>query len=273
MKLEFIVDRIKELKESWHNEWVGVRTVYDTCVQRLGAASRDDQNLKRINAILKGGNSIANFVEHSYKKMARTNREPNYHSRLHTAIVIESLTALIQKQRHIDGKTKIAIDLPEATVLVAMVGHDAGHNGTRNGTPCQLESRSFELIQPLLRSANCDEKDINRIKRIIWGTDPNLIIPLHCGANRTEFDLGNTVWQTVICQEADILASVLPAFAEELTQHLADEWRKIDPISAAGLLSTNGRKYFLSQLAKFSTPTSISLGLASLVEKQLAELS
>jgi hypothetical protein len=58
-----------------------------------------------------------------------------------------------------------------------------------------------------------------------------------------------------------------------MTQFLVDEWNKIDPISAAGLLSPRGRKYFLENLAKFSSPAAHSLGLNELVISQLSALN
>jgi hypothetical protein len=111
------------------------------------------------------------------------------------------------------------------------------------------------------------------IKRVIWGTDPTLISPLHAGSSTTSFDLHKPAWQTVLCQESDILASVLPEFANQMTQFLVDEWNKIDPISAAGLLSPGGRKYFLENLAKFSSPAAHSLGLEKIVISQLSALN
>ena len=227
---------------------------------------------QRTSRLLAGGLSVSNFVEHSCKNMARKNKEPGYHSRLHTAIVLESLTALLLEQRQIDKLNTQSLIREEILLLVAMAGHDAGHDGSRNSSICQLESRSFRLIRPLLEAAKCDERDIYAIKRIIWSTDPTLYEKLHNGARTTDFDLRKPSWQAVLCQEADILASAIPEFEKELTLSLADEWRKTDPMSAEGLLSRGGRTYFLSHYAKFSSPPALSFGLRDIVNDQLSKL-
>jgi hypothetical protein len=273
VSLEFLSNNIHGLKMNWPNNWLGVRVVFESCCQRLGAVSATDPDADRISRLVSAGLSTANFIEHSCKKMARKDKEPNYHSRLHTAIVLQSLTTLLLEHRRLNKENSKTLTKDEIVTLVAMAGHDAGHNGTRNAYTCQLESQSFEYIQPLLEAAKCDERDIYAIKRIIWSTDPVLIPALHKGADSLgKFDLSHPVCQAIICQEADILASVIPQFQEELTQQLATEWNKVDPMSAEGLLSTGGRKYFLTHLAKFSTPASHSLGLPQLVDEQLAGL-
>ncbi len=271
--LESLTKEIRDLVQCWPERWIGVKPVFEKCVATLGKPDPTDESAHRVLALLSGGNAIANFVEHSCQKMSRTNKEPDYHSRLHTTIVITSLTALLLKQRELSTSSKTNISLQETILLVAMVGHDAGHDGTRNGSPCQLESRSYHLIEPLLKTAKCHPDDMYSIKRVIWGTDPALISRLHLGSSTTSFDLHKPVWQTILCQESDILASVLPEFANQMTRFLVDEWNKIDPISAAGLLSRSGRKYFLENLAKFSSPAAHSLGLEKLVISQLSALN
>ncbi|MBT4386106.1 MAG: hypothetical protein HOD27_04610 [Betaproteobacteria bacterium] len=272
MSLEKLVIKINYLNSIWANSWIGVKDVFESCLERLGSVDSTAKDAERNFTLLNAGLSVANFIEYSGRKMARDNREPNYHSRLHTAVAIECLTALIVEQRRIDQNNSKTIATNELLALVAMTAHDAGHNGTRNTTICQLESRSFDLVEPLLQDAQCDAHDIYSIKRIIWSTDPALYSGLHRGAAASAFNLNYPVWQAVICQEADILASALPQFEEELTRELASEWRKLDPVSAEGLLSARGRKYFLTHFAKFSTPASSSLGLQKIVKQQLASL-
>ncbi|MEK9917462.1 MAG: hypothetical protein VW645_08545 [Betaproteobacteria bacterium] len=218
--LESLTKEIRDLVQCWPERWIGVKPVFEKCVATLGKPDPTDESAHRVLALLSGGNAIANFVEHSCQKMSRTNREPDYHSRLHTTIVITSLTALLLKQRELSNSSNANFSLQEAALLVAMVGHDAGHNGTRNGSPCELESRSYRLIEPLLKAAKCHSDDMYSIKRVIWGTDPALISSIHRASCITNFDLHKPVWQTVLCQESDILASVLPEFANQMTQFL-----------------------------------------------------
>ena len=269
MSIQVLSEKIRALKSDWPDRWVSLRDVFKSCHERLGIAPPLDQRTSRL---LAGGLSVSNFVEHSCKNMARKNKEPGYHSRLHTAIVLESLTALLLEQRQIDKLNTQSLIREEILLLVAMAGHDAGHDGSRNSSICQLESRSFRLIRPLLEAAKCDERDIYAIKRIIWSTDPTLYEKLHNGARTTDFDLRKPSWQAVLCQEADILASAIPEFEKELTLSLADEWRKTDPMSAEGLLSRGGRTYFLSHYAKFSSPAALSFGLREIVNDQLSKL-
>ena len=270
--LDKLIIEINNLNATWPNKWIGVKDIFESCLERLGPVDLTAKGAERNVTLINAGLSVANFIEHSGRKMARVNREPDYHSRLHTAVVIECLTALILEQRRIDQNNSQTIANNELLVLVAMTAHDAGHDGTRNATVCQLESRSFDLVEPLLQAAQCDAHDIYAIKRIIWSTDPILYSGLHKGAAASAFNLNYPVWQAVICQEADILASALPQFEDELTRGLASEWRKLDPISAEGLLSIEGRKYFLTHFAKFSSPASSSLGLQQIVKQQIADL-
>ena len=269
MSIQVLSEKIRALKSDWPDRWVSLRDAFKSCHERLGIFFPG----RRESRLLAGGLSVSNFVEHSCKKMARKNKEPSYHSRLHTAIVLESLTALLLEQRQIDKINTQSLIRKEILLLVAMAGHDAGHDGSRNSSICQLESRSFRLIRPLLEAAKCDERDIYAIKRIIWSTDPTLYERLHRGAASTDFDLNYPVCQAIIAQEADILASSLPQFEKSFTEDLATEWRKVDPISAEGLLSPGGRKYFLTHYAKFSSPAARSLGLPEIIDKQLSNLS
>lgn len=272
MSIQVLSKKIRDLQSNWPDNWIGMRETFRSCYERLGLMSPFDPETERVSRLIAAGLAVSNFVEHSCKKMARKNKEPNYHSRLHTAIVLESLTALLLEHRKINKITTKSLLGEEILVLVAMAGHDAGHNGSRNSSTCQLESRSFRLIRPLLEAAKCNQKDIYDIKRIIWSTDPTLYARLHKGAQTTEFELNHPAWQAVICQEADILASAIPEFGKNLTQRLADEWRKLDPISAEGLLSRGGRIYFLTHYAKFSSPAARSLGLQKIVDEQLSGL-
>lgn len=272
MSIQVLSEKIRDLQSNWPDHWIGMRDIFKSCHERLGIVSPFDPGSERVSRLIAAGLSVANFVEHSSKKMARNDREPNYHSRLHTAIVLESLTALLIEQRKIDKITTKSLLKEEILLLVAMAGHDAGHDGSRNSSICQLESRSFRLIRPLLVAAKCDPRDIYTIKRIIWGTDPVLYEKLHKGARTTEFALNHPAWQAVICQESDILASAIPEFEKGLTRSLANEWRKLDPISAEGLMSRGGRIYFLTHYAKFSSPAALSFGLQKLVDHQLSNL-
>ncbi|MDC1312241.1 hypothetical protein N8Z26_07275 [Burkholderiales bacterium] len=272
MSIQALSEKIRNLQSNWPDNWIGMRDIFKSCHERLGFISPFDRGSERVSRLIAAGLSVANFVEHSNKKMARNNREPNYHSRLHTAIVLESLTALLLEQRRIDKTTTKSPLREEILLLVAMAGHDAGHDGSRNSSVCQLESRSFRLISPLLEAAKCDPEDIYAVKRIIWGTDPMLYEKLHKGAQTTKFSLNHPAWQAVICQESDILASAMPEFEKELTQSLANEWQKRDPISAEGLMSRGGRTYFLTHYAKFSSPAALSFGLPELVDDQLSNL-
>jgi hypothetical protein len=273
MSIKALSKKITDLQASWSGEWLGVRHTFQSCYQRLGVIAPFDPKSERVSRLIAAGLAISNFVEHSCKKMAKNNREPQYHSRLHTAIVIESITTLLLEQRKIENLKSKALRYQDVLLLVAMAAHDAGHNGTRNSHTCQLESRSFRLIRPLLNTAKCNEKDIYAIERIIWSTDPTLYEKLHRGAASTDFDLNYPVCQAIIAQEADILASSLPQFEKSLTEDLATEWRKVDPISAEGLLSPGGRKYFLTHYAKFSSPAARSLGLPEIIDKQLSNLT
>ena len=135
MSIQVLSEKIRALKSDWPDRWVSLRDAFKSCHERLGIAPPLDQRTSRL---LAGGLSVSNFVEHSCKNMARKNKEPGYHSRLHTAIVLESLTALLLEQRQIDKLNTQSLIREEILLLVAMAGHDAGHVGSRNSSICQL---------------------------------------------------------------------------------------------------------------------------------------
>lgn len=204
--------------------------------------------------------------------MAERSQEPGYHSRLHTADTLVSMTSLLLKQRELDGLSEPVLNDEELLLLVTMVGHDALHDGRRNNCTAQLEQMSADFVHQTLVAHSVQASDCTRIRQLILRTDPACVEAHHAQARRQAFDLTTLEWQTTVVVESDILASVLPEFQSTLTSKLAAEWAVCDKEGGQMLLSSVGRIRFLRHSALFSSPASLALGLPQLVQEQILAL-
>lgn len=270
MTLPQLTAELLTLRSSWQKGWSGIPHIFDQCLQRLQADQAETQSATA--SLVRAGQRIAILIENSCTDMAANEREPAYHSRLHTGNALVSLSALLLAQRKIDGKPVGLLCAPEALMMLAMVGHDALHTGGRNAYPTELEQRSLTHVEPLLVACGVSAPDIEAVRRLILLTEPTRVKIHHQTTQATAFDLSDLMWQATFIQEADILASSLPELQEQLTLELSQEAARDNPDWSAELLTPNGRRLFLENAALFSTPAAQAMGLNDLVKAQLAAL-
>lgn len=258
------------LRQTWPKDWVGIPQIFDHCLKQLQA----EQTLThaRTTSLVRAGQQIAILIENSCTDMAGHEREPAYHSRLHTGNALVSLAALLLVQREVDANPTSLISEAEALMMLAMVGHDALHTGGRNTFPTELEQRSLMHVEPLLVACGVSAEDIAAVRRLILLTEPTRVKIHHQTTKQTAFNIADLMWQATFIQEADILASSLPELQEQLTLDLSQEAARDNPAWSTELLTPAGRRLFLENAALFSTPAAHALGLNALVTDQLIAL-
>jgi len=198
---------------------------------------------------------IAAALEHE----ASTGIEPPYHSRYHVA---ESVLAMDLLSREAIRLGLIDEDLASLGIL-AMIGHDLGHDGTLPDTP-RLEQYAAAEVAVLTTDLGTVAGDI--LRQVILATAPAQV-PQNLALSRAPHP---TPLDTIsaLANEADVLASLLPELGWDLSDLLAQEWAEHDPTRAAGARSFAGRQAFLLLYANPS-PAACSLGLDQVIARGL----
>lgn len=150
--------------------------------------------------------------------------------------------------------------------IIAMTGHDWGHDGSCNGDG-RLESEAAEAVLNVVAPLPYSGCDV--VRAVIIGTDLARVpenAARACG-KLPPSKLGRDV--DLLCKianEADVFASFLPALAWQQAEALAEEWHGM-PIGAK-VVTYAGRLSFLRMYDCFSTPARC-LGLAALRDRQV----
>ena len=205
--------------------------------------------------------AVAHLVEGDGEARARTGTELDYHNRTHVHDVLRSLSLLLStKEAGLNAADRLVL-------MIAMIAHDLGHDGQVNSFPYELESRSWCLVAPTLRSAGLRAAQMEQVRAIILATDPQGYAKLAApGASGT--------WPgRALAVDADLFASCLPRYG------FRAGWRLCKELQSAGLggpatdkLATlNGRAAFLRHVPVLSGAAK-SLGLPFLIESQLAAI-
>jgi hypothetical protein len=245
---------LSNLRQRWPRQWPGLPLVFERCWQQLG---HSPECLGRGTvAMIALGQRITQHIETDGQRRAALGAEPAYHNRLHMADALVCMTYLLLALRQLQ-LTSTRSARYEALMLVTMAGHDFLHPGGRNAHPGQLENLS---IQALIRAC-------------ILATDPECVPAQHRAAASRRFDLTDPVWQSVLAQEADIMASALSQTQGDLTQALSREWALSTPAGVAqALLTAQGRLGFLQHAALFTSPAAHHLGMAQVRAAQIQTL-
>ena len=154
--------------------------------------------------------------------------------------------------------------------VVAMVGHDMGHDGV-SITGGVLEAQAAADTVRVARDGGLDEQACARLSDIIQGTDPTLV-----GANAERSSLRRppgpfgTTGDLLrsLANEADVMASLLPMLGLRLGEALAEERRLADDPNASAVASLALHLAFLRCYAWF-TPAAEAIGLAELVRRKI----
>ena len=141
-------------------------------------------------------------------------------------------------------------------VVVAMSGHDLGHDGTRCLTG-RLEAEAAAAIRRAGGKAGLDGATVTTLERLILATVPS------GSAHEAVQDALVTV-----VREADVLGSLLPRLGWRLTMALRREWRLTADAAAQTVASFAEREAFLLDHARPSTAAT-RLGLTATVARQV----
>ena len=264
MSLQTLEQTLRQLRHAWTHDWPGLPRVVEGCVTQLGGAQG-----RAAAAVMACMTSLAHQLERHGARLGEA--EPPYHNRLHVADTLVSLTVLLQSQRRLTGRTERALNLSETLLLLAMLGHDAWHPGTRNRRPFELEARSAQRVLAVMGKHGLSARARTEVKRLILATEPHVYRQAACAHVDHSCGLSQLACRDQLVREADILSSTLPAFAPGLTRALSSEWARFDAALAQRLLAPVARRRFLRELARFESPAAQALGLPQVVRHQLRD--
>jgi hypothetical protein len=267
--LKSLINDLFFLRASWQRHWFGLPFVFKNCVQMLGF--EESKNNSRLNAIRFSAQEVAQSIEADGAHRALTNEEPHYHNRLHIADTLVCMCHLLLAYRSINSEEKIS-EIHEWIAMFAMLGHDYLHTGGVNTSPAELESRSVELLNPIMQRNYISKYDQELICYCILKTDPKCTPLMHSLVKNKIFDIRDKEYLAVLVEEADILASTLPETSNSLTESLAKEWRILNLKDADNLTSNKGRLIFLEKQALFSSSASIELGMLEIREREIQNI-
>ncbi len=208
----------------------------------------------------------------------------SYHNHKHFSEAIASVTMLAH---HEFAPSQVYEKL---VALNAMIFHDLGHDGGTNtlvplvkesgvkevkeGEPQRLEKLAFSLAQPVLDQEKVTHSDQRLLQEIILNTDPARTMgtkkeyaSLPPVAHEHSFEQ-LTTRISALCNDADVLFSLLPQTGLDLGKKLSEEWSHIDHPQAKSVSSFSGRLGFLRFFAPMSDAAK-SCELAGAVEAQI----
>jgi anti-sigma regulatory factor (Ser/Thr protein kinase) len=150
-------------------------------------------------------------VDDAGERLHQSGKELAYHNRAHAADAITALACLL-------ADTSDLSDTDKWLAMIAMAGHDFGHQGKTNQ---QLGCSQEEITATWLQAevAECiSTEQLSRLTDWVIGTDPALVAANHAAYAASPKDVD--VLLQVLINEADIAASLLPEFALGLTRQL-----------------------------------------------------
>lgn len=205
-----------------------------------------------------------------------------FHNTQHTQDVLTLLAALLKAWRDISDSHKNDHPIPAwhendaATTMLAMLGHDWGHDGGPFDRLERLEDHAAQQTSMALKSLLSPNEvtfwNDDLLHTLIGGTDPRLQNKVH----DRWLDEGDsrTAWLQVLACEADIGTSLLPAHGLFLSQLLNEERRQwcisqgtpdLDNTNILNNQVQMMRQKFL-QHARISSPCAETLGLKQLLK-------
>jgi hypothetical protein len=193
-----------------------------------------------------------------------------YHNQYHFAEAILAMGTLCAVARQL-----ARVSPAEAALgVVAMAGHDIGHDGS-SGCDGALEALAAAETVRISRAAGVAEDRLDVLAYIIEGTDLRAVADnearsagiLPPGRFGSSADALRS-----LANEADVMASLMPHLGLRLGDALAAERRLAGEPGADSIASFSGRLAFLRLYAWF-TPAARTLGLADIVRAQIDRLA
>jgi len=201
---------------------------------------------------------LAEQVEADGKQRSEQGCELDYHNRDHVKDVLVALKLLVEACPNI-----LSVDDLHLTVL-AMVGHDLGHNGLPNRTPRELEIQSWETVRDLLEPLRLSNQALRRLRSTILMTDPKDYPRLAKRRRNSALSI-----QIGLAVDADLFASLLPSRGFMLGARLADEQVRAGLPQAKAIATLQGRSGFLKHVPLLSDAIR-SMGMQGLLDAQLS---
>jgi hypothetical protein len=223
--------------------------------------ARDDEGLA---ALLRAGRALAAEIQ---IHPGRTADLP-YHNLRHFAeatLAMARLCAEAQRMELISRRDA-------ARGVVAMLGHDMDHDGLAEA-PGVLEAQSAMKSASICRAAGVTAEDAAVIAYLIEGTSPAMEADnaaraaqrLPPGPFGSQCDL-----LSAMANEADIMASLLPATGVAMGEALAEEM--VQAGGSAAIATFTARLAFLRRRTLY-TPAAAALGLPAAVQRQIDGLA
>jgi hypothetical protein len=244
--------KLADLDRAWLTLKSG-GTVTDQALRLLEAEEQTVQT--PLEALIE---SLSDQVEADGQRRAERDCELAYHNREHVKDALVALKLLADA-----APNALAAEDLHLTIL-AMVGHDLGHDGLPNRSPRQLEIRSWQMICSLIDLSTLGHQRLRRLRTIILMTDPKDYPRL---AQRSRPSVLST--QIALAVDADLFASLLPSRGFLLGARLADEQIRAGLPQAKSLASLNGRAGFL-KFAPLLSEAIQSLGMQDLIDAQFS---
>ncbi len=249
------------LHGSWPHPWLGLPKVMQECIEFLDF--RDSEMTLEVKNILSAALEVSDAFERMYLNAPHLH-EPAYHNRLHTAdvTVAMSLQMVIETEQSHSRK-------PEwmAAGLLTAVVHDFEHPGRINTKPSEIEKKSLAAVMPILKKHHISSKWLNSVKYAVERSDFSMM-----GANHLQVENQTFVWSqdwlTILLNEADIMASCVSEFSEDLSLALSEEWKLIDYSAYKTIATQTGRLSFLQNVI-FSSHSSQVLNVKNKINQKI----
>jgi 3'5'-cyclic nucleotide phosphodiesterase len=204
MSFNLLVQRLLDARrQSW-----SVSQAADRAAQLCGLDHHGHANLRHALQL------VVDAVEADGQRLANLGLELPYHNRAHIVDAVTALSCLMHATPQLSAAH-------QWTALIAMVGHDLGHQGKTNK---ELQTKQEEITADwVVRCclAGLSAAQSSQIRRFIELTDP-AVVRLNHFAYRKKVSDENLLLQVLI-NEADIAASMVPQLAVDLTRALLKE--------------------------------------------------
>ena len=253
------------LRASWPHHWVGLPKVTQECIEFLDF--RDSELTPEVKKMLSAALEVSEVFERIYLNPPRIH-EPDYHNRLHTAdvTVAMSLQIIIETEQLRSRK-------PEwmAAGLLTAVVHDFEHPGRINTKPSEIEKKSLAAVMPILKKHQIPSKWLDFIKYAVERSDFSLMKENHFRVENQNFAWSQD-WLTILLNEADIMASCVSEFSEDLSLALSEEWKFIDYSAYKTIATKTDRLNFLQNVI-FSSRSSHVLNVKNKINQKINAFS
>jgi hypothetical protein len=197
---------------------------------------------------------ITDIVEKEGAMLSLEGKELQYHNRAHFSDVVTCLSYFLKYSSRVPKSSALM-------ALIAGVSHDLGHQGKTNK---QLQVSQEELTASRVALELQDylsETELVTLKRLIIGTDPQMVHDNHCRYLKDPLNID--LYLQVLINEADIFASLTPDLDLKLTKSLLEEKGKQSPsaheindlfvaFKSQAMISTEVANYFLSHDSSLS---------------------